>query len=72
MTPFASNTINIPISKNQKRNLLFNVNQPLELSIEEFDKEWWPLTSNVWTGFTVRYLYTQPIAYSNNRLTSNS
>ena len=38
MIPFAFNTINIPISKNQKQNLLFNVNQPLELSIEEFEK----------------------------------
>ena len=54
MTPFASNTINIPISRNQKRNLLFNVNQLLELSIEEFDKEWWPLVSNIWTGFSCK------------------
>ncbi|CAB5190677.1 unnamed protein product [Rhizophagus irregularis] len=50
MTPFASNIINTPISEKQKRILLFNVNQPLELSIEEFDKEWWPLVSNIWTG----------------------
>uniref|UniRef100_U9T134 FAR1 domain-containing protein n=1 Tax=Rhizophagus irregularis (strain DAOM 181602 / DAOM 197198 / MUCL 43194) TaxID=747089 RepID=U9T134_RHIID len=34
------------------RNLLFNVEQPLELSIEEFDKEWWPLVSNIWTSFS--------------------
>ncbi|CAB4490569.1 unnamed protein product [Rhizophagus irregularis] len=58
MTPFASNKINIPISEtltpNQKRHLLFNVNQPLELSIEEFDKEWWPLVSNVWTRFSYK------------------
>ncbi|GBC28737.2 riboflavin-specific deaminase [Rhizophagus irregularis DAOM 181602=DAOM 197198] len=56
MTPFASNIINIPVSEaptpNQKRNLLFNVEQPLELSIEEFDKEWWPLVSNIWTNFS--------------------
>jgi hypothetical protein len=43
MTPFASNIINIPISEaftsNQKCNILFNVKQLLELSIEEFDKE---------------------------------
>ena len=56
MTPFASNIINIPISEastpNQKRNILFNVEQPLELSMEEFDKEWWPLVSNIWTRFS--------------------
>ena len=58
MTPFASNIINIPISEastpNQKRNILFNVEQPLELSMEEFDKEWWPLVSNIWTRFSYK------------------
>jgi hypothetical protein len=54
MTPFASNIINTPISEKQKRNLLFNVNQPLELSIEEFDKEWWPLVSNIWTSYSCK------------------
>lgn len=58
MTPFTSNTINIPISEipapNQRRTLLFNVEQPLELSIEEFDKEWWPLVNNIWTKFSCK------------------
>ncbi|RIA81772.1 hypothetical protein C1645_836427 [Glomus cerebriforme] len=54
MTPFASNIINIPISEKQKWNLLFNVNKPLELLIEKFDKEWWPLVSNIWTGFSYK------------------
>ena len=56
MMPFASNIINTPVSEasipNQKWNFLFNVEQPLELSIEEFDKEWWPLVSNIWTNFS--------------------
>jgi hypothetical protein len=43
MISFASNKENIPISEtltpNQKRNFLFNINQSLELSMEEFDKE---------------------------------
>src|SRR6266487_2758258 len=56
MMLFASNIINTPISEaltpNQRRNLLFNVEKPLELSIEEFDKEWWPLVSNIYTGFS--------------------
>jgi len=44
ITPFASNKINIPISEtltpNQKCNFLFNINEPFELSMEEFGKEW--------------------------------
>ena len=56
MMLFASNIINIFVSEaptpNQRRNLLFNVEQPLKLSIEEFDKEWWPLVSNIWTNFS--------------------
>ncbi|RIA84790.1 hypothetical protein C1645_831780 [Glomus cerebriforme] len=54
MTPFASNTINISISKKQKWNLFFNVNKLLKLLIEEFDKEWWPLVSNIWIGFNYK------------------
>ena len=57
-TPFASNIINIPTSEaltpNQKRIRLFNVEQPLELSMKEFDEEWWPLVSNVWTGYSYK------------------
>ena len=59
MTPFASNIINTPIPEaltpNQKR-ILFNVEKPLELSIEEFDKEWWPLVSNIYTGFSQKIM----------------
>ncbi|CAB4475264.1 unnamed protein product [Rhizophagus irregularis] len=54
MTLFASNIINTSISEKQKHILLFNVNQPLELSIEEFDKEWWPFVSNIWTSFSCK------------------
>src|SRR4051812_30491262 len=49
-----SSTTNLPLISNQKRNFLFNVNQPLEVSIREFDDEWWPLVTNVWTGFSYR------------------
>ncbi|RIB18966.1 hypothetical protein C2G38_1966020, partial [Gigaspora rosea] len=35
----------------QKYKLLFNINQPIELFIQEFDTEWWPLLLNVWTEF---------------------
>lgn len=33
-----------------KRALLFNVNEPLEMMLDEFD-ELWPLVSNVWVGW---------------------
>lgn len=42
------------LTPDQKRNLLFNVNRPLELSMQVFDDEWWPLVSNVWTGFNLK------------------
>ena len=65
-TPFASNIINIPTSEaltpNQKRIRLFNVEQPLELSMKEFDEEWWPFVSNVWTGYSYKQtLFMNPV-----------
>ncbi|RHZ51439.1 hypothetical protein Glove_478g118 [Diversispora epigaea] len=36
---------------NEKRALLFNIKNTLEISEEEFDNSWWPLVSNVWTQF---------------------
>ncbi|KAK3809198.1 MAG: hypothetical protein J3Q66DRAFT_353196 [Benniella sp.] len=38
-----------------RRNLLFNVNQPFEVPTEEFHKEWWPLVSNVWAKTSTNY-----------------
>ncbi|RHZ71904.1 hypothetical protein Glove_249g14 [Diversispora epigaea] len=34
------------LTSDKKRNLLFNINQPLELLAQEFNEEWWPLISN--------------------------
>ncbi|GES99088.1 hypothetical protein GLOIN_2v1777773 [Rhizophagus clarus] len=42
------------LTANQKRALLFNINEPLEILIQEFDNDWWPLVSNIWTGFSYR------------------
>ena len=39
------------ITPNEKRMCLFNVNEPIELSIEEFEKNWWPLVTNIWTQY---------------------
>ncbi|KAG9066372.1 hypothetical protein KI688_001596 [Linnemannia hyalina] len=33
----------------EKRELLFNVNIPIELPTKEFEDDWWPLISNAWT-----------------------
>ncbi len=58
MNPFASNTINLPISEaltpDQRRMCLFNINLPLEVLMEEFDKEWLPFVSNIWTGYSYK------------------
>lgn len=37
------------LTPDEKRCLLFDVNGTLEVPIEEFDDNWWPLISNVWT-----------------------
>ena len=42
------------LTPNQKRVLLFNINEPLEIPMQEFDNDWWPLVSNIWTGFSYR------------------
>ncbi|CAG8767695.1 4411_t:CDS:1, partial [Racocetra persica] len=42
------------LTPDQKRNLLFNINQLLELLMQEFDDKWWPLVSNVWTRFNLK------------------
>jgi len=39
------------ITPNEKRMRLFNVNEPIKLSIEEFEKNWWPLVTNIWTQY---------------------
>ena len=39
------------ITPTEKRMRLFNVNEPIELSIEEFEKNWWPLVTNIWTQY---------------------
>ena len=33
-----------------KRDLLFNIKEPLEMTVDEFD-ELWPRVSNVWVGY---------------------
>lgn len=37
------------LTPDMKRNVLFNINQPVTIPLREFDDEWWPLVFNVWT-----------------------
>jgi hypothetical protein len=37
------------LSADEKRALLFDVDQTLEISVEDFNDNWWPLVSNIWT-----------------------
>ena len=46
----SSNKI-VHFTSDEKRALLFNIKDTLEISEEEFDNSWWPLVSNVWTQF---------------------
>ncbi|CAG8847827.1 39515_t:CDS:2, partial [Gigaspora margarita] len=39
------------LTSNKRRALLFNVSEPFEVSMHNFDHEWWPLVSNIWTRF---------------------
>ncbi|RIB23907.1 hypothetical protein C2G38_2169988 [Gigaspora rosea] len=37
----------------QRRTLLYNVQQPFKVPIKEFDEEWWPLVTNIWVKYIV-------------------
>ena len=36
-------------TSDEKRNLLFDINRALEIPIDDFNDEWWPLVTNIWT-----------------------
>ena len=42
------------LAPDEKRALLFNVGSPFEVPEEEFNKNWWPLVSNIWTQYNSR------------------
>jgi hypothetical protein len=33
----------------EKRDLLFNINHTLEIPMDDFNENWWPIVSNIWT-----------------------
>ncbi len=37
------------LTPDEKRDLLFDVDCSLEIPIDDFNENWWPLVSNVWT-----------------------
>ncbi|KAF0502484.1 riboflavin-specific deaminase [Gigaspora margarita] len=43
-----------PLTTNERRVLLFNVGEPFEVSMHDFDHAWWLLVSNVWTRFSYK------------------
>ncbi|CAG8761374.1 31586_t:CDS:1, partial [Racocetra persica] len=42
------------LTPNERHALLFNVGELFEVSIHDFDHEWWPLVSNIWTRFSYK------------------
>jgi len=52
LTNFASNFTPTNLTPEEKRNLLFNVSRSLEIPMKDFDENWWPLISNVWTQWS--------------------
>ncbi|RUS25088.1 hypothetical protein BC938DRAFT_472638 [Jimgerdemannia flammicorona] len=48
-TSLPSLLLSVGLSANEKCALLFNVGSPLKIPMKEFDEQWWPLISNVWT-----------------------
>ena len=45
----------ITLTPDQKCVILFNINQPLEIPLPEFNNKWWPLVTNIWTTFNYKY-----------------
>ncbi|CAG8833505.1 21249_t:CDS:1, partial [Cetraspora pellucida] len=42
------------LTPNQKCVLLFNISYSFEISIEDFNNEWWLLVDNIWTRYSSR------------------
>ncbi|CAB4388177.1 unnamed protein product [Rhizophagus irregularis] len=40
------------LTPDEIRNLLFNVDCSLEIPIDDFNENWWPLITNIWTQWT--------------------
>ncbi|PKC57479.1 hypothetical protein RhiirA1_472440 [Rhizophagus irregularis] len=40
------------LTPDEIRNLLFNVDCSLEIPIDDFNENWWPLITNIWTKWT--------------------
>ena len=46
----------VGLTCDQKRTLLYNIQQPFEVPMTEFDDEWWPLVTNIWVKFSHKTL----------------
>ena len=41
------------LTPDKKWELLFDVGRTLEIPMEDFNEEWWPLVSNIWTKWNL-------------------
>ena len=41
------------LTPDEKRELLFDVDRSLEIPIDDFNENWWPLVSNIWTKWNL-------------------
>ena len=37
------------LTPDEKQNLIFNIDGVLKILIEDFDNNWWPLVTNIWS-----------------------
>src|SRR5437763_13367505 len=49
-TSFSTPPLNL--TPDEKRALFFNIDSSFELPAEQFDNDWWPVVSNIWTQFS--------------------
>ena len=53
MSTSASNVMLVTSTSNftpdEKRDLLFNINCTLEIPMDDFNENWWPIVLNIWT-----------------------
>ena len=47
------NTLTVNFTPDEKWDLLFNVDCSLEIPIDDFNKNWWPLVLNIWTQWNL-------------------
>ncbi|CAB4432414.1 unnamed protein product [Rhizophagus irregularis] len=52
------------LTPDEKWDLLFDVDRALEIPMEVFNEEWWPLVSNIWTKWDLKFVTLSQIYLS--------